>query len=192
MPLKVCFLQMRSLTAHKQRGSRSSKRLLRHNLFRNMVGLCSWSCFIFTYKNQCKYNLPNVTSSSTRNRIKKKFLSLMDIICQLIGSSKIFIQEGDCGGEGAKNGRGGKNSGIIVKQGLLSKHTWVYIDWKLTWSSLKEELIERMGNVNPFHPPTWDTANFHCCGYKSIHRHHLRDTAGSAPDHHSKASIAIK
>lgn len=36
------------------------------------------------------------------------------------------------GGKGAEKGQGGgKDSAIILRQGLLSKHTWVYIDWKL-------------------------------------------------------------
>lgn len=68
----------------------------------------------------------------------------MDVRPQLIGSNKIFIQEGDGGKKGAERAPWGKESGITLRQGLLSKHTWVYIVWKLIWSSLEMGLREMM------------------------------------------------
>jgi len=39
----------------------------------------------------------------------------------------------------------GKDSGIVLRQDLLNKHTWVYTDGKFMENSLEEELIITTG-----------------------------------------------
>lgn len=115
---------------------------------------------------------------------------MMDVRPQLVGSSKIFTQEGDRE-KRAERGQWGKESGITLRQSLLSKHTWVYIDWKLIWSSLEADLIEMMGALTSFlhqqRTPRTSTA-------LDIRAHAgvTQRPAGLGPDQPRKASIAIK
>lgn len=56
------------------------------------------------------------------------------------------------GGEGRRAERGtlGKDGGIILRQDLLNKHTWVYTGWKCMGSWLEGELIKRVAVLTSF------------------------------------------